>query len=91
MSSVVTYIIFGTLCVINPKIGPDWHCMNFWQEPTVAHETLDKCEKTAIKMSEDIKKTFKKQEISIVKLDISCINTKTQKLEKSLKTKYNIL
>lgn len=91
MEAITAYIIFGTLCTINPKIGPDWYCMNFWQDPVVHHKTLDKCEEFALKQAKDIKENFEKENLIVVKLEINCINTKTKKLEKSLKTKYNIL
>lgn len=91
MDSVVAYIMFGLVCSVNPQLGPDWHCLNFWQDPAVYYKTLDECEIAAKKQAKSIQKSFEKENLIVVKLEISCMNTKTKKLEKSLQTRYHIL
>lgn len=95
ISTVAGYVLFGTLCVVDPRNQP-WgeRCLNFWEDPIVKYETLDKCKKAANDKAKQIKQMNDENNIPTLSLEISCFHTdagKGKNVDFSLKMQYNIL
>lgn len=91
--STATFVLFGSLCIVNPEDPKKWpFCMNFWQEPIVHYQTVEACKEEANARAKAIKKNLDEQKLEIYSLEITCISTGNDvKVDKSLIIEYNIL
>lgn len=91
--STATFVLFGSLCVVNPEDPKKWpFCMNFWQNPSVHYKTPKECKEEATRQAKIIKKKYAENKLKIHSLEITCITTGNDvKVDKNYKITYNIL
>ena len=67
------FAIFGMLCVEATDNSVESRCMNFWEEPVVKYKKIELCGAAAKRLGKQIEEDFKKNNLTITKIEIYCL------------------
>ena len=67
------FAIFGMLCVHTSYETDNIKCMNFWEEPVVKYKKIETCGKEAKRRGQEIEDSFRKNGLTISKIEIYCL------------------
>jgi len=70
------FFILGFICVAPFDKPTDVRCLNFWEEPKIYYENIEKCVNRAKQFHEDLEIKLYERNLFIIGLEIHCQSTK---------------